>query len=217
MAPLCTFCKNIPFSGLPPEDEAAHSHQPSLQALSASASQCELCKLILDAVEELRKTFEDEKSGGGSHKFILFNPTDEETGIATQVILEPSASSRTHKPSSTSKPQEKGSSNAPMDRKATQSTLSKIFHKKPGGQDVAPRQLSCLFRQKSGPYYVNEALDFWQLVDSARGKGTSRTTVSVSWYWCKDWKDTIYRGCRRQRQHYCQASGLSAPNTNSGW
>jgi hypothetical protein len=110
--------------------------------------------LILDIVNELRKTFDDEKSGGGTHGFIVFNPTDKETGVATQVILGAAAPSRTRKPSGTSNPQEKGPSSSPMNGKATQSTLSKIFHKKPGGQDVVSRRLSGLFHRKSEPYDV---------------------------------------------------------------
>ena len=151
---LCTFCKNIPYSKLPSEDEAAHPHQPSFQALFVSASQCQLCKLILDVVNELRKTIEDEKSGGGTHRFILFNPPDETTGIATQVILGAAAPSKTRKSSGTSNPQGKGSSSSSTNEKATQSTLSKIFHKKAGRQDVAPRRLSGLFHRKSEPYDV---------------------------------------------------------------
>jgi hypothetical protein len=146
---LCTFCKNISYSKLPSEDEAALPHQPSLQALSASARQCQLCKLILDIVNELRKTFEDEKAGGGSHGFIVFNPTDKETGVATQVFLGATAPSRTRKPSGTSKPEGKRPSNSPTNGKDTQSTLSKIFHKQSGRQDAAPRRLSALFHRKS--------------------------------------------------------------------
>jgi hypothetical protein len=133
---LCTFCKNIPYSKLPSEDEAAHPHQPSLQALSASARQCLLCKSILDVVNELRKTFEDEKSGGGSHGWVTFNSTDKETGVATHVILGAVAPSRFREPFGTSKSEERGSSSFPTNGKDTQFTLSKMFHKKSEPHDV---------------------------------------------------------------------------------
>lgn len=61
---LCEFCKVIPFQDLPSEDEEGFPHQPSLEALKASAAVCALCYLILDAVFSLRKRIEDEGNAG---------------------------------------------------------------------------------------------------------------------------------------------------------
>jgi hypothetical protein len=42
----CALCQKIPFDKLPSEEEDALPHQPSLDALEASATSCSLCKLI---------------------------------------------------------------------------------------------------------------------------------------------------------------------------
>jgi hypothetical protein len=126
---LCTICEKIPYSKLPSEDEAAYPHQPSLEALSASARQCQLCKLILGIVDELRKSFEDEKSGRGAGRFIDYHPTNKATGIATQVFMGATPNSRTCNLSSSSEQEEKGPASSATNRKDTQSTLSKITHR----------------------------------------------------------------------------------------
>jgi len=89
MTSLCNICKNIPYSKLPSEDELAYPHQPSLQALAISAQSCKFCKFIQDAVNELKKTFEDEKKGETVGRFILFKSTDTETRITTEKYFGP--------------------------------------------------------------------------------------------------------------------------------
>src|SRR5579871_2278681 len=89
MASLCTICRNIPYSKLPSEDEPGHPHQPSLQALADSARKCQLCSFIQDAVNELKKTLEDEKKNNPPRWSIQYSPSDEETGVATRLYLGP--------------------------------------------------------------------------------------------------------------------------------
>jgi hypothetical protein len=61
----CAICKAIPFANLPFEDEPAIPHQPSLQALRASAASCTLCGLILQAAILVREAVERDYNGKG--------------------------------------------------------------------------------------------------------------------------------------------------------
>ena len=60
---ICSICKAIPFRNLPSEDEPGYPHQPSLQALRASAKGCHLCRLILFAVDENKDLINNDHRG----------------------------------------------------------------------------------------------------------------------------------------------------------
>jgi hypothetical protein len=76
---LCDICKAIPYDRLPSEENPGYPHQPSLDALTASATKCQLCKFILEAVDDLKKLIEDEKNGKPRNGWILFDPDGSET------------------------------------------------------------------------------------------------------------------------------------------
>ena len=78
---VCQLCASIRFQDLPSEDEPGYSHQPSLHALTISASTCALCILILDAVIKIREDIENEHQGNkGRAGWIEFSPAVSPTG-----------------------------------------------------------------------------------------------------------------------------------------
>ncbi|PKY04370.1 HET-domain-containing protein [Aspergillus campestris IBT 28561] len=60
---LCTYCSNIDFKNLPAEEEPAVPHQPSLEALKASAESCQLCHLLCKVVNIIRSDIRGEQNG----------------------------------------------------------------------------------------------------------------------------------------------------------
>lgn len=60
---LCTYCNSIDFKTLPSEDEPGVPHQPNLEALKASADICQLCHLLLKAVNIIRDDIRGEHTG----------------------------------------------------------------------------------------------------------------------------------------------------------
>jgi hypothetical protein len=89
MTSLCAICREIPFSRLPSETESAYPHQPSLEALDASATQCQLCRFIQDAVGDLRKSFEDERAKKPVQRFTMYMAPEREGGYATELFFGP--------------------------------------------------------------------------------------------------------------------------------
>jgi hypothetical protein len=62
---LCETCKATNFSILPSENEPGFPHKLSLEALKESASMCDLCGLIQQAVDELLEDIEIERRSRG--------------------------------------------------------------------------------------------------------------------------------------------------------
>ncbi|CAK7201826.1 hypothetical protein SEUCBS139899_004541 [Sporothrix eucalyptigena] len=57
---LCHVCRAIPFTELPDEDSAGYPHQPGLDELVASSCSCRLCSLLLDAILDTEKDFQNQ-------------------------------------------------------------------------------------------------------------------------------------------------------------
>jgi hypothetical protein len=89
MAAICAVCRNIPFAKLPAEDEPAYPHQPSLEALAASAAQCQLCGFIQEAIAQLRTEIDNERNKRQAPRFTMFSSADKDTGLQSQLFFGP--------------------------------------------------------------------------------------------------------------------------------
>ncbi|CAK7228610.1 hypothetical protein SBRCBS47491_006963 [Sporothrix bragantina] len=58
---LCHICRAIPFTELADEDSAGYPHQPGLDELVASSCTCRLCSLLLDAILDTEKDFQNQR------------------------------------------------------------------------------------------------------------------------------------------------------------
>jgi len=84
---ICDLCNSIPFEQLPSEEDPGYPHQPSLAALEISAAKCLLCKMILEAVDEVRKSIDSEMRKVQESRYIMTYPKDKRTGVRRTVYL----------------------------------------------------------------------------------------------------------------------------------
>jgi hypothetical protein len=77
---ICDLCHSIPFEQLPSEEDPGYPHQPSLDALQASAEKCQLCKMILAAVDEVQKSLDNERRGVKEDRFFIAAPEKDSSG-----------------------------------------------------------------------------------------------------------------------------------------
>lgn len=84
--PICETCLKTPFPGLPSEEEAAHPHHQSIDDLEASATECPLCRLILESLRQLIETRANEEYDGhaaGAVRMAELLSTEENPGVIT--------------------------------------------------------------------------------------------------------------------------------------
>jgi hypothetical protein len=84
---ICDLCNSIPFEQLPSEEDPGYPHQPSLAALEISAAKCLLCKMILEAVDEVRRSIHNEMRGIKESRYVMTYPKDKRTGVRRTVYL----------------------------------------------------------------------------------------------------------------------------------
>ncbi len=82
---------NIPFEQLPSEEELAHPHQPSLAALQTSATKCRLCKMILQSIDDVRRSIDKEARGEPEDRFLVIYPGTDSVGARVSTYFGRSA------------------------------------------------------------------------------------------------------------------------------